>query len=114
MIERKRGHIVGISSICAKSSIPGSVTYVATKYGNDGFMDALYDDMCWQGHDDYIKLTTVYPGPIATQKNLQKLFDSLSGIPMFDPSLVGESTVSGIQSKKISHPAIPGDFNDLY
>jgi short-subunit dehydrogenase len=70
--------------------------HTTTKAGNDHFMNTLHDDLCWQGHNDYIKLTTVYPGAIATQKELQKLCDEISGMPMEDPSSVGRATVEGM------------------
>jgi all-trans-retinol dehydrogenase (NAD+) len=106
MIERKRGHIIAVSSLLALISFCNSLTYTTTKAGNDRFMDALYIDLCWQGHDDYIKLTTVYPGAVATQKSLQKLSDELVGMPMEDPNYVGHMTVKAmlINRRKVLVP----------
>jgi all-trans-retinol dehydrogenase (NAD+) len=96
MIERKRGHVVAVSSISACVTIPNAITYSTAKAGNDNFMNSLFDDLCWQGHGDYIKLTTIYPGPVATQKSLQTMCDEMSGMPMYDPSFVGQVTVEAI------------------
>jgi short-subunit dehydrogenase len=110
MIERKRGHIVAVSSFVAFSSVPNAIVYTTTKAGNDHFMNALYDDMCWQGHNNYIKLTTVYPGAIATQKQFQKLGDELCGIPLDDPVNVGDATVKAIlnNQRKVLAPSSIG------
>lgn len=97
MIERKRGHIVAVSSLSAKVSSYGILAYIATKYGNDGFMRALYDEMCFDGHDEYIKLTTVYPAFFATQKKLKNMINTACPImPMYDPSLAGDIIVKGM------------------
>jgi short-subunit dehydrogenase len=72
MIERKRGHIVSVSSACVKMSVCLMIAYCTTKFGNDGLMKALYNDLCVHGHDEYIKTTTVYLSYIKTQDKLVK------------------------------------------
>lgn len=98
MIERRRGHVVAVSSILAKLTMPNSVAYASTKCGNDGFMSALYDDLCFLGHDEYIKLTTVYPTVTATQKKFTDILSILQAckIPAYDPSLVADIIVKGV------------------
>lgn len=96
MIERKRGHIVAISSFCAKVSFCENVAYTTTKFGNDGFMSALYDDLCYHGQDDFIKLTTVYPGFVRTQKELVDLVGSVSDVPFSEPDHIGDLVVQGM------------------
>jgi all-trans-retinol dehydrogenase (NAD+) len=100
MIKRKRGHIVAVSSITTIVTVANCVTYSTTKAGNDNFMSSLFDDLFWQGHGDYIKLTTAYPGPIGTQKNFQNAFKELSGMPMHEPSYCGQATVEAIVSNR--------------
>lgn len=39
MIERKRGHIVGISSLAGKTTFPCAIAYAATKHGVRGFSE---------------------------------------------------------------------------
>jgi all-trans-retinol dehydrogenase (NAD+) len=97
MIERKRGHIVAVSSLSAKVASFKILAYIATKYGNDGFMRALYDDLCLDGHDEYIKLTTVYPAFFTTQKKLQDVLNTAcADMPMYDPKDAGELIVKGM------------------
>lgn len=70
MIERKRGHIVTISSFVARITIPRSVAYSTSKWSQRGFMSALYDELCFDKHDEYINQTIVYPIFINTRKEL--------------------------------------------
>jgi all-trans-retinol dehydrogenase (NAD+) len=97
MIERKRGHIVAVSSLSAKVSTYNIIAYITTKYGNDGFMRALYDDLCLDGHDSYIKLSTVYPAFFSTQKKLSDIMNTACAeMPLYDPSYAGELIVKGM------------------
>jgi all-trans-retinol dehydrogenase (NAD+) len=73
MIERKRGHIVAISSMGGQVTFPPAITYCASKFGVRGFMSALYDELCMKDHDELIKLTTVYPSFINTRKELTEI-----------------------------------------
>ncbi|CRL06391.1 CLUMA_CG019031, isoform A [Clunio marinus] len=100
MIERKRGHVVSVSSLSAKVTMPNNLTYVTTKFGNDGFMKALFDDLCLNNHDDYINLTTVYPSFTATQKNLTSLLESITDIIAYDPDYVGDLIVKGMLANR--------------
>jgi all-trans-retinol dehydrogenase (NAD+) len=77
MIKRKRGHIVAIASIASYLGIPRACSYVATKYGVRGFMNALYLELCADGHDEFIKLTTVAPYFMTTRKEFNEIFNSL-------------------------------------
>lgn len=101
MIERKRGHLVSVSSISTKMTFSGSVSYITTKFGNDGLMNALYDDLCLNGDDEFIKLTTVYPALVSTQKNLITYVDTMcSGFPRYDPDYIGDLIVRGVLLNK--------------
>lgn len=112
MIERKRGHIVAVSSMCAKVSFCENVAYTTTKFGNDGFMSALYDDLCFREQDEFIKVTTVYPGFVGTQKDLVNLMGSISDIPFYEPDLISDLIVRGmlINRREFRVPASCGVF----
>jgi short-subunit dehydrogenase len=58
MAERKRGHIVFISSIAGKVASPRSSMYAATKFGMRGFALGLREDLRASG----VGVTTVFPG----------------------------------------------------
>lgn len=70
MIKRKRGHIVAISSICAKITMPRAVAYCATKHAVKGFMSALYVELCSDNAEELVRLSTIYPSYINTRKEL--------------------------------------------
>jgi all-trans-retinol dehydrogenase (NAD+) len=97
MIERKRGHIVAVSSLSAQISSYNIIAYIATKHGNVGFMRSLFDDLCLDGHDEYIKLSTVYPAFFATQKKLDDMIHTAcADMPIYGPSYAGELIVKGM------------------
>jgi short-subunit dehydrogenase len=61
MLERRRGHLVYISSIAGKTPAVGASLYSATKFGLRGFALALHEDL----RDSGVGVTAVYPGFIA-------------------------------------------------
>lgn len=95
MIERKKGRIIAISSMSAKLSMPLATTYTATKYGLDGFMEALYDELCLDNNDEFIKLSTIYPYFINTRKELGDLLDVIKDpTPRMTPEFVADEAVT--------------------
>jgi all-trans-retinol dehydrogenase (NAD+) len=94
MVERKRGHVVAVCSMAGKMTIPCAVAYCATKFGVSGFMEALNDELALLDQD-FIKLTTVYPTFINTQKELGKRLDD-AGIPRIEPSLAAHLIVKAM------------------
>jgi all-trans-retinol dehydrogenase (NAD+) len=109
MIDRKRGHIVGISSLAGKISIPLAACYTATKFGLRGFMSSLFDELCAYNHDDYIKTTTVYPSFINTRKQMTDVLDKTTlFIARMPASYVANKIVDGIVNNKRSVTLPPG------
>lgn len=101
MIENKRGHIVAISSLSGKITIPLACAYCATKFGVKGFMGALYDELCVENHERVIKLSTVFPGFINTRKELGDLLDQVDEIaPRMSPNFAADAIVKGILADK--------------
>lgn len=95
MIERKRGHVVAISSFGGKMTFPCSIAYCATKFGVTGFMDALFDELCLLDQD-FIKTTTAYPTFINTQKELGLRLDANGEPPRMEPEQAASFIVKGI------------------
>ncbi|XP_021032568.1 dehydrogenase/reductase SDR family member 7B isoform X1 [Mus caroli] len=62
MVERKQGHIVAISSIQGKISIPFRSAYSASKHATQAFFDCLRAEM----EEANIKVTVISPGYIHT------------------------------------------------
>jgi short-subunit dehydrogenase len=58
MVERKRGHLVFISSINGKVATLGSAIYAASKFGMRGFALGLREDLRPHG----VGVTTIFPG----------------------------------------------------
>ncbi|CAO1430886.1 unnamed protein product [Diamesa tonsa] len=103
MIERKRGHIMATCSLLAKVTYPMATVYCATKYGVDGFMNALYDELCVKDQDDFIKLTTAYPNFINTRKDLADMLDKLGDVsPRMTPAYTADAMVKALLQNKRS------------
>ena len=62
MLERRRGQIVGISSLAAYRGLPGSAGYGATKAGLSALLEGLRPELERSG----IAVTTVHPGYVRT------------------------------------------------
>lgn len=77
MIERKRGHIVAIASLSAKFTFPLACAYISTKFGVRGLMSALYDELCIDNSDEFVKITTAYPHFMNTRKELSDVMDNV-------------------------------------
>lgn len=62
MVERKSGHLVGVSSLAAYRGLPGSAGYSASKAALSAFFESLRVDLRPHG----ILVTTVHPGFVRT------------------------------------------------
>lgn len=101
MISRKNGKIVAVSSLIAKMTIPMSTVYSATKFGVDGFMEALFDDLCMDDNEESVRLTTVYPYFINTRKQLGEMMDECEDIlPRMTPEYVANQAVQAVLMRK--------------
>lgn len=69
MIERKKGHIVQISSMSALHSLPYASTYTGTRCAVTGLVTAFEEELKLDGYD-FIKFTIAYPYFVATRKDL--------------------------------------------
>jgi len=102
MIDKKRGHIVAIASMGGKVTFPLGVAYCATKFGVKGFMMALYDELCIDNTDEFVKLTTVFPGFINTRKELSDVLDQMDEmVPRLSPQYVADEVIKGILLEKV-------------
>lgn len=62
MREKRRGHVINITSVAGLIGFPGSGYYAASKHAVEGFSDALVAEGAPLG----IKVTCVEPGPFRT------------------------------------------------
>ena len=63
MVERRRGHVVGISSLAAYGALPGRAGYSAPKAGLSMFLECLRLDVAPYG----VHVTAVHPGFVRTE-----------------------------------------------
>jgi 3-oxoacyl-[acyl-carrier protein] reductase len=62
MIERKRGHIINISSLAGKNAFAGGGIYCASKWGLQGLTACMGEDLRAYG----IRVASICPGTVAT------------------------------------------------
>jgi NADP-dependent 3-hydroxy acid dehydrogenase YdfG len=84
-LTKQHGHIVNISSVAGRTSRPGSAVYNMTKWGVNGFTDALRQEMVEAKTG--VRTTLIEPGAVATelqshntaetQKQLKERFGSI-------------------------------------
>jgi short-subunit dehydrogenase len=58
MLERRRGHVVNVSSLAGKAAVPYNTVYAATKYGLVGFTYSLRAEL----HGSGVGVSVVCPG----------------------------------------------------
>ncbi|XP_072453707.1 dehydrogenase/reductase SDR family member 7B isoform X1 [Notamacropus eugenii] len=104
MIEKKRGHIVVISSIQGKISIPFRSAYAASKHATQAFFDCLRAEM--EQHE--IEVTVICPGYIQTNLSLNALTGDGSKYGVMDkttangrsPAEVAQAVLTAVGKKK--------------
>ncbi|CRK91790.1 CLUMA_CG005421, isoform A [Clunio marinus] len=97
MIENRRGHIVAISSLGGKIAFPLACAYCATKFGVRGFMEALYDELCVDNYETFIKTTCVFPAFVNTRKELSDVLDQTKELgPRMSPRYAANKIVEGM------------------
>ena len=69
MIERRRGHLVAISSVAGKLGVPLRSGYCAAKHAPHGFFDAARAEL----HDAGLRVTLACPGFVRTQVSVNAL-----------------------------------------
>jgi short-subunit dehydrogenase len=94
MIERRRGHLVYVSSLSGKIASAGSSLYSASKFGLRGFAAGLREDLV----DDGIGVTTVFPGFVSGAGMFAETGVKLPrGVGMRSPEQVAAAVVRGIE-----------------
>jgi all-trans-retinol dehydrogenase (NAD+) len=61
MIDRKKGHIVTVTSTAAYYSVPCAVLYCTTKAASNNFMLTLTEQLRFDKLDEFIKTTNILP-----------------------------------------------------
>ncbi|XP_007939623.1 dehydrogenase/reductase SDR family member 7B [Orycteropus afer afer] len=97
MIERRQGHIVVISSIQGKISIPFRSAYAASKHATQAFFDCLRAEM--EEHE--IEVTVISPGYIHTNLSLNAITADGSRYGVMD-----ETTVQGRSPTEVAQDVL--------
>lgn len=82
MLERRRGHLVGISSVASYRGLPRMLGYAASKAGVNAIMDGLRVELKSHG----IHVTTICPGWIRTPMTA-KIAGRMDGILELDEAV---------------------------
>ncbi|XP_074060946.1 dehydrogenase/reductase SDR family member 7B isoform X2 [Macrotis lagotis] len=104
MIEKKQGHIVVISSIQGKISIPFRSAYAASKHATQAFFDCLRAEV--EQHE--VEVTVICPGYIQTNLSLNALTADGTKYGVMDkttvsgrsPAEVAQTVLSAVGKKK--------------
>ncbi|EHB09844.1 Dehydrogenase/reductase SDR family member 7B [Heterocephalus glaber] len=104
MIKRRRGHIVTISSVQGKISIPFRSAYAASKHATQAFFDCLRAEM----EQDEIKVTVISPGYIRTNLSVNAVTSDGSRYGAMDrntaqgrsPAEVAQDVLAAVGKKK--------------
>jgi short-subunit dehydrogenase len=99
MLERRRGHLVIVSSGAALRTFPEAAVYGATKAAQRGFSEALRHELDGTG----VELTTVYPGEIRSHLHAHER----DRMPAWyrkddaaDPAKLAAAVIEGIEKDK--------------
>ncbi|KAL6052340.1 hypothetical protein STEG23_014453 [Scotinomys teguina] len=104
MVKRKRGHIVAISSVQGKISIPFRSAYAASKHATQAFFDCLRAEM----EQDNIEVTVISPGYIYTNLSVNAVTADGSRYGALDkntaqgrsPAAVAQDVLAAVRKKK--------------
>ena len=97
MVDRRRGHLVFISSLSGKVATARSALYSATKFGLRGFATGLREDL----HGSSVGVTTVFPGFISDAGLFAESgVDLPAGVGTRSPAQVADAVVRGIERGK--------------
>ncbi|XP_062708919.1 estradiol 17-beta-dehydrogenase 11 isoform X1 [Aedes albopictus] len=103
MIERRMGHIVAVASVASYLPQGRMISYVASKYGLRGLMEAFSDELYYEGLSDQINTTITFPFFMPTRKDLIDMLCKLKiigRVPIFAPEKMARRTVNGILTNR--------------
>jgi uncharacterized protein len=104
MVERRRGHLVFMSSLQGKSATPASSIYCATKFGLRGFALALREDL----RRDNVDVSVVLPGFIRDAGMFADSGASLPpGVGTRTPDDVAKAVISAVERNRAEVDVAP-------
>lgn len=110
MVQRRRGHIIGVSSVLGYLPSGRTICYSATKFGVRGLMASLNEEIRLDGLEKEIHTTCVFPGGIRTRKQFVDFMSQMGmNIPWHTPRHVADVIVNGVLENKTE--VIPSTFS---
>ncbi len=100
MLARGHGHIVNVSSMAGKVTVPGAAVYSASKFGVASLSRAVRAEITGSG----VTITTVMPAAVRT--DLSAGLD-IAGIPQSSPDSVAKAIVASCRHRR-HEVTIPG------
>ena len=94
MLERRRGHIVLVSSYAGKKALPGDSPYAVAKFALNGFGEALRQELSPQG----VFTTLIMPGRVDTDFIYDLKVPRIQ--PPIPPEAVARAITRGILKRK--------------
>lgn len=110
MVERGSGAVLNVASGAAFQPLPGMATYAATKAFVHAFSEALHTELAGTG----VSVTTLYPGPVATEFGDRAGFQpdqEMPGLLVVEAADVARQAVDAMVSGRRS--VIPGAGNKV-
>jgi short-subunit dehydrogenase len=106
MLDRRRGHVVIVSSGAGIRSFPGAAAYGATKSAQRGFGEALRHELTGTG----VGLTMVYPGQVKSSLHAhekERMPDWYDLDRVAPPEPLGKAVVEGVEKdrREIFYPS---------
>jgi short-subunit dehydrogenase len=103
MLRQKSGHIINVASIAGLIATPGSSIYSASKFGVNGFSDALHREMLGTG----IRVSAFCPGytPSEISPQLKAIAEGRPDAPSF-PGLMPVAYVADQIARLIRRPRL--------
>jgi short-subunit dehydrogenase len=93
MIERKRGHIIGVASMAGYRGFPWMISYSASKAALIAYLEAIRPGLSRRG----VTVTTVCPGFVRTRLATEVPY--LKPVKMIEPELAAKHLVRAIVRK---------------
>jgi 3-oxoacyl-[acyl-carrier protein] reductase len=103
MLRQKSGHVINVASIAGLIGLPGSVVYSATKFGVNGFSDALRREIRGKG----VRISAFCPGYTPTELSpaLKAIAEGRPGGQKV-PGMMPVEYVAGHIARLIAHPRL--------
>ncbi len=97
MVERKRGHLVGISSVAGYRGLPWTASYSASKAALSTYLESLRPALKRRG----VTITTVCPGFVRTDMTIKTPYKKPPA--MMEPAAAARQIVKAVERRPRNH-----------